>query len=125
MRVTKSRSKLSIHDNGILKRSFLALAAALYCLLGTPANSQLQAQDQPNIIYIFVDDLSSGMVGFTNPNTPVLTPNIDALAAAGLQFTQAYARLNRLATRRRSTASGDSAVQQELIPGRRALIRYV
>ena len=91
MQVTKSKSKLSIHGNGMLKRRFVVLAAALYCLLGTQANSQLQAQDQPNIIYIFVDDLSSGMVGFTNPNTPVQTPNIDALAAAGLQFTQAYA----------------------------------
>jgi len=52
---------------------------------------QASAQNQPNIIYLFVDDLSSGMVGFTNPNTPVKTPNLDALATAGLQFTQAYA----------------------------------
>ena len=31
------------------------------------------------------------MTGFTNPNTPVKTPNLNALAEAGLQFTQAYA----------------------------------
>ena len=53
--------------------------------------SQAVAQTQPNIIYIFVDDLSSGMVGFTNPNTDIQTPRINALAASGLQFTQAYA----------------------------------
>jgi len=91
MQETKNKSKLPVHKNGNIWRGFVALVAVLYCLLGIPANKQLLAQDQPNIIYIFVDDLSSGMVGFTNPNTPVLTPNIDALAAAGLQFTQAYA----------------------------------
>ena len=55
------------------------------------AVAQTQPKPQPNIIYIFVDDLSSGMVGFTNPNTPIKTPNLNTLAASGLQFTQAYA----------------------------------
>ena len=64
--------------------------ALLLGLLGTVGNQAI-AQTQPNIIYIFVDDLSSGMVGFTNPNTVVQTPNLDALATAGLQFTRAYA----------------------------------
>ena len=76
--------------NRSVARGLIALTTLLSCLLAAPVD-ELHAQDQPNIIYIFVDDLSSGMVGFTNPNTPVLTPNIDALAAAGLQFTQAYA----------------------------------
>ena len=72
------------------KRLLTALMFVL-CLLGMQANNQAQAQDQPNIIYIFVDDLSSGMTGFSNPNTVIKTPNLDALAAAGVQFTQAYA----------------------------------
>ena len=76
--------------NRSVARGLVALTTLLSCLLAAPVD-ELHAQNQPNIIYIFVDDLSSGMVGFTNPNTPVLTPNIDALAAAGLQFTQAYA----------------------------------
>ena len=76
--------------NRSVARGLIALTTLLSCLLAAPVD-ELHAQNQPNIIYIFVDDLSSGMVGFTNPNTPVLTPNIDALAAAGLQFTQAYA----------------------------------
>ena len=97
----KNRSQRPVHTqkssvvfsklDGSLWRSSVAIVAALCCLFGVQDNNQLQAQDQPNIIYIFVDDLSSGMVGFTNPNTPVKTPNIDALAAAGIQFTQAYA----------------------------------
>ena len=97
----KNRSQRPVHTqkssvvfsklDGSLWRSSVAIVAALCCLFGVQDNNQLQAQDQPNIIYIFVDDLSSGMVGFTNPDTPVKTPNIDALAAAGIQFTQAYA----------------------------------
>ena len=101
MQKMKNRSQRPVHIkknsasfsrlDGRLWRSFVALAVALCCLLGVQDTNQLQAQEQPNIIYIFVDDLSSGMVGFTNPNTLIQTPNIDALAEAGLQFTQAYA----------------------------------
>ena len=53
--------------------------------------SNRAAAQQPNIIYIFVDDLASGMTGFTNPNAIPLTPNLDALATGGMQFTRAYA----------------------------------
>jgi len=68
-----------------------AIFAFLCFVLGAECERQLSAQTKPNILYIFVDDLSSGMVGFTNSNTPIKTPNIDALARGGLQFTQAYA----------------------------------
>jgi len=95
MHETKNQSKLPAQNKRVLWRGFVALAVAVYFQFGISANNQLQAQvllnNQPNIIYIFVDDLSSGMVGFTNPNTPIKTPHIDALAAQGLQFTQAYA----------------------------------
>lgn len=64
---------------------FLLLAGAVVSPMATASG------DQPNIIYIFVDDLSSGMVGFANPNSIPTTPNLDALAQAGLQFNQAYA----------------------------------
>jgi len=72
-------------------RSLFACFIILIVLLGPLGIDQAEAQTQPNIIYIFVDDLSSGMTGFSNPDTPVKTPNMDALAAAGLQFTRAYA----------------------------------
>ncbi len=44
----------------------------------------------PNIIHIFADDLGCGSVGF-NGQTAHPTPNLDALAAGGMQFTNAYA----------------------------------
>jgi arylsulfatase A-like enzyme len=45
---------------------------------------------KPNIIHIFADDLGFGSVGF-NGQTQIATPNLDALAAGGLRFTNAYA----------------------------------
>ena len=45
---------------------------------------------QPNIIHIFADDLGWGSVGF-NGQTRILTPNLDALAAGGMKFNNAYA----------------------------------
>ena len=46
---------------------------------------------QPNIIHIMIDD--AGVGDFTSywEDSPVSTPNIDALTAGGLKFTSAYA----------------------------------
>src|SRR3954453_14563002 len=43
----------------------------------------------PNILHIFADDLGWGSVGF-NGQTQIAPPNLDALAAAGMKFTNAY-----------------------------------
>jgi len=45
---------------------------------------------QPNIVHIFADDLGYGSVGFNGQST-IQTPNLDALAASGLVFENAYA----------------------------------
>ena len=55
------------------------------------------AADQPNILYLYVDDMGWGSIG---PNGQanrkmkgkpyVLTPNLDKLADEGVNFTRAY-----------------------------------
>lgn len=57
--------------------------AAVACGL-SPAFAQ-----KPNIIHILADDLGYGSVGFNGP-TQVQTPALDALAAAGMRFTNSY-----------------------------------
>ena len=47
--------------------------------------------DQPNIVVILVDDMGYGDPGCFNPESKILTPNIDSLAAAGMRFTDAHA----------------------------------
>lgn len=47
-------------------------------------------QSTPNIIIIYADDLGWNQLSCYG-NTKIATPNIDALAAQGVRFTQAYA----------------------------------
>lgn len=53
--------------------------------------SSTQKNKQPNIILIMVDDLGFECIG-SYGGTSYKTPNIDKLAANGLQFNQAYAQ---------------------------------
>ncbi len=46
------------------------------------------AGQQPNIIVMVADDLGFADIGYNNPN--VYSPNLDALAAAGVRFSQHY-----------------------------------
>ncbi|MBI1335731.1 MAG: sulfatase-like hydrolase/transferase [Phycisphaera sp.] len=45
---------------------------------------------KPNIIFILADDMGYGDVGSNNPQSRIPTPNIDALAQAGMRFTDAH-----------------------------------
>lgn len=47
------------------------------------------AADKPNIVYILADDLGYGELGCYGQEK-IETPNIDALAASGIRFTQHY-----------------------------------
>ncbi|MGB7347813.1 MAG: arylsulfatase [Pirellulaceae bacterium] len=45
----------------------------------------------PNIVIILVDDMGYGDPGCFNADSKIATPNIDALATAGMKFTDAHA----------------------------------
>lgn len=45
--------------------------------------------EKPNILFIFADDLSYEAVGFSG-NETVMTPHLDALAASGVSYHNAY-----------------------------------
>jgi len=65
--------------------SLTTFSLSSHCL----ADDGLAAQ-QPNIIFIFIDDLGWKDIGCYG-NDFVETPNIDRLAADGLRFTDFYA----------------------------------
>jgi len=48
------------------------------------------AEDKPNIMYVLCDDLGYGDVQCLNPEGKIKTPNFDALAKAGMAFTDAH-----------------------------------
>lgn len=49
------------------------------------------AEQTPNILFIYLDDLGYGDVSFSNPESKILTPNVDRLAREGISFTDAHA----------------------------------
>ena len=49
------------------------------------------AKDRPNFVFFLVDDLGYMDIGANNPKTFYETPNVDALAASGMRFTNGYA----------------------------------
>ncbi len=68
------------------QKLFLLLATALLGLSACAARAET-----PNILIILVDDMGYGDPGCFNPDSKIPTPNIDALAAAGMRFTDAHA----------------------------------
>ena len=79
----------------IMIRSLLSLA----CIFATAASLWLPADaladgptatDTPNVILIMSDDQGWGDIGF-NGNAEIHTPNLDAMAAAGVKFDRFYA----------------------------------
>lgn len=67
-----------------LNTSIFAAFIAIFIL--NLANSA----ERPNVVLILCDDLGIGDVGCFNVNSKIATPNIDAIAAAGVKLTNAH-----------------------------------
>jgi arylsulfatase A-like enzyme len=69
-------------------KPILSIVTALLCLAQTQIIAAEAAKPQFNVLFIAVDDLRPelGCYGFSQ----IKSPNIDALAAKGLQFNRAY-----------------------------------
>ncbi len=59
----------------------LSILLSVHCLTG---------QERPNIVLILADDLGYGDLKSYNVNSKIPTPHLDALAEAGLRFTDAH-----------------------------------
>ena len=78
-------------------RSPFVMAFGLYCINGLACASEPEPP-RPNILYFYVDDMGWGAIGPNGQaerraqNLPsVRTPNIDKLAAQGINFRRGYA----------------------------------
>ncbi|MBT6329161.1 MAG: sulfatase-like hydrolase/transferase, partial [Kordiimonadaceae bacterium] len=71
------------------------------------------APDKPNIIILYVDDLGYGDIG-VNGATAVQTPNIDRLAAGGLNFTDAHSTAATCTPSRYALLTGEHGFRSNL-----------
>ena len=71
------------------RASTIAVAAAVAISALAPDRTVAAQQRPPNIVVIVTDDMGYADVGF-HGSTDIVTPNIDALAAGGVRFTDAY-----------------------------------
>ena len=63
---------------------------SIQLILPVPGHCDRQGTELPNILFILADDLGYNQIG-ANGATLIKTPNIDRLAAEGINFSQAYA----------------------------------
>ncbi len=73
---------------------------------GTDSEGRDPASRPPNIVLILADDLGWNDISMNGPNPTVQTPNIDALAAEGVTFSQGYAANGTCAPSRAALMSG-------------------
>ena len=104
-------------EKSTLLLTLTGLAAAASC-----STQKGKAPERPNVVFILADDLGWGDLGCYGQER-FSTPNIDALAAAGLRFTQSYSGTTVSAPSRSclitGTHSGHTAIRgnRELEPG--------
>ena len=80
----------------------MRLAAGL-ALLAACASSQGSSSSRPNVLYILSDDLRAELGAY---GAPALTPHLDALAAGGLLFRNAFCQISVCSPSRHSFLSG-------------------
>lgn len=79
-----------LHFCAVISAMRTLAAAGLFCLLTSVSAVLAQPTSKPNIIVILADDLGYGELSSYGAKD-VKTPHLDALAAAGMTFTQFYA----------------------------------
>lgn len=73
---------------------------------GATNGAPVPGKKQPNILYIMADQLAAPLLKMYNPDSQILTPNLDALAARSVQFDSAYCPSPLCAPSRMSMITG-------------------
>lgn len=85
--------------------------AALVCLLITFACGVTHSAEKPHILLILADDMGYGDLKAYNPDSKIPTPHLDALAEAGMTFTDAHSGGSTCIPSRFSLMTGQFAVR--------------
>jgi arylsulfatase A-like enzyme len=83
------------------------------------------AQDRPNVILVYADDLGYGDVSANGPPARLQTPHIDRLAREGVRFTDAHSPAATCTPSRYAMLTGEYAFRKPgtgVLPGDAALV---
>src|SRR5690606_12009066 len=83
--------------------SFFLLISVIFSSCGS--KTAPESASKPNVIFILADDLGYGDLGVYGQEK-ISTPNIDAIAANGIKFTQFYAGTTVCAPSRSALMTG-------------------
>lgn len=73
-----------------MRNSERLFLSALLVLFSSCSKISEEKKSAPNIVYILADDLGYGDVSALNPDSKILTPNIDKLSVEGMVFNDAH-----------------------------------
>jgi len=72
------------------KTQFIFLAITIAVIFGACKEEKSIESKSPNIVYILADDLGYGDISALNPDSKIITPNIDKLSQEGMIFRDAH-----------------------------------
>lgn len=75
------------------------------------------AAEKPNIIVILADDMGYGDCSTYNPESKILTPNIDRLASEGMLFTDAHSASTTCTASRYGLLTGITPARRGIVNG--------
>jgi arylsulfatase A-like enzyme len=105
----KGITRYAVHSTHLIRRACFAIALLLLLLAGTAS-----AQQKPNILVIFGDDIGQANISrYTHGVVGYMTPNIDRIGAEGMTFTDYYAE-NSCTAGRSSFITGQSPMRTGL-----------
>ena len=76
--------------HGLLPGLLSGLPAGLLLATSHLGLQPAAAQDLPNIVVVYADDLGYGDLSAYNPDAAYETPRLDRMAAEGIRFTDAH-----------------------------------
>ncbi len=75
---------------GVSSVTFRAIRIILLAVIGWNGSAFVSAQELPNIVIIYADDLGYGDLSTYNPEAAYKTPRLDQMAAEGIKFVDAH-----------------------------------